>query len=390
LHLALPFAVLLLIGCRQNPEGPDGSVEADAGVPRACIPVPGDEVHPPTAGTWDDLGSPSGQQGLTLALTDGEVLLGTTDGVWRRVRNGSSPWARAGLEGNMVRALLVVPGQDGGLALFAGTTPSPSSGRPESLYRSDDEGTTWVPRAQGLSNPQEGFIGVAQLKRQPGAEADGVGVLFAALSGSTLVRSANAGESWEVIKGEPAHMASYDCVLHLADGHLYQGCEAPLDFAWIERRLVDGSGAPSKVVASEDIGNRRPNSFASSFASPGRVYAGLEGAVICIDAEGWGWRFQAPRDGPYLYVTAIWIDPTIPDHLIFGGFTQDENVDFPLMEVFAAEGSARRVGPPPVMGTDPRIWDGKQDGDALFLLVGTRYGTQPDRVLVWLRHLPSQ
>jgi photosystem II stability/assembly factor-like uncharacterized protein len=84
---------------------------------------------------------------LTLCRSNGSILAGTEDGVYRS-GDGHS-WQEGGLQGKTIRALTAAPGG----AAYAGTQPA-------ALYRSEDGGETWSE--------------VESLRRVPGAEEWGL------------------------------------------------------------------------------------------------------------------------------------------------------------------------------------------------------------------------
>ncbi|MGA9520908.1 MAG: hypothetical protein WBV82_05560, partial [Myxococcaceae bacterium] len=208
---------------------------------------------------------------------------------------------------------------------------------------------------------------------QPGPEAEGLGVLYANMSGTTVARSVDGGRSWEFVVGKAQIQANYPCVLHVPTGdpgQLYQGCEAPLDVAWVARRDITSRTGPLPaqvtLVHHDEIENRRPNSLTSGPGRPGRVYVGLEGGLIWLEGDAWDWVYQKeagpPTFGLYTYVRAIWIDPCDPDHLVFGGTINGVNPRLNLYETFDHGPDVQFVDPPFSLGADPRIETGAAAG----------------------------
>src|SRR5205823_14836865 len=68
-----------------------------------------------------------------LRRTDGHVLAGTNDGLYRSA-DGGRGWQRVGLEGRQV--LEVMPAPRDPRTVYAGTVPA-------ALFRSSDGGATW-------------------------------------------------------------------------------------------------------------------------------------------------------------------------------------------------------------------------------------------------------
>ena len=117
--------------------------------------------------------------------------------------------------------------------------------------------------------------------------------LYANLSGPSVAISTDGGLNWALANGETEVFFGDACVIHILDsepGTLYQGCEAPLDNAWVATQDIDPANpfALSNftfVAGGPDFAleNRRPNGLASGPARPGTLYAGLEGALIALD-----------------------------------------------------------------------------------------------------------
>jgi hypothetical protein len=70
---------------------------------------------------------------LTLCRSNGNILAGTDDGVYRSADGRS--WQPSGCDGRAVRAIATPPGING--AVYAGTQPA-------ALYRSGDNGRSWA------------------------------------------------------------------------------------------------------------------------------------------------------------------------------------------------------------------------------------------------------
>ncbi|HEX5633601.1 MAG TPA: hypothetical protein VFX50_10240, partial [Gemmatimonadales bacterium] len=155
----------------------------------------------------------------------------------------------------------------------------------------------------------------------------GMPELYANMSGTSIARSGDLGETWTYVHGGADWYATYDCVLHVVPeqpSRLWQGCEAPLDVAWIRRFDLAGSASPlgDGLTVVEGISNRRVNSFWSFPVDPGAVYAGVEGGLLRIAPGGqWRWIYAVPPNGNrlYTYVRFVWVDPRDPQHIVFGG-----------------------------------------------------------------------
>lgn len=290
-----------------------------------------------------DLGQPAApasslsesQRGVVVG---GEILVATGDGLWRRRLDASQPWARAGLTGLDVAFVIRDAGPRG--RLFAGGQPT-TVGAP-ALYVSHDSGRSWEPALSSPKDPdgkQEGFV---DLVVSP-LDSD---YLFAGLAGGPgIAFSTDGGRNWARVNGETDSYFGYSCHIGLLpeqNDKLYQGCELPLDFASLKvydlnARALGVIGKPRTVVDVDRISNRRPQVLVGSPARKGWMYAGLEGAVVAFTAEGkleYVYRADETGRDPYIYVTALWIDPANPRHLVFGGGLNGPDGELTAFETF--------------------------------------------------------
>ncbi|HEX6536217.1 MAG TPA: hypothetical protein VF041_16620 [Gemmatimonadaceae bacterium] len=311
-------------------------------------PPPPPPPPPPTQPQWRDLGVvPGVSSGEAIAVSGNDVLVGTVDGVWRHPLLGSGDWRRSGLPGVHVLVLRTAPGASS--TVYAGADPSGSADALP-FYRSDDGGTTWTGSGDGLYwDLGQSYPPMFDIAVQPDP-ASPVTPLYANMNGVSIARSLDGGRTWSFVVGTVDAFGD-PCHVHIAQRDpttLYQGCEAPLDRAWVGRFDIarhDSAalGERTFVVGSDlhrGIGNRRPNSFFSLPSDSGTVYVGLEGGLIAVhgvDDFEWIWRGDASRPAPgaYTYVRAIWIDPADSNHLIFGGGTTSfDSVRAGLHETF--------------------------------------------------------
>jgi hypothetical protein len=307
---------------------------------------------------WRDLGelpvaASTALNHTPLVVSGDRILVGTSDGIWARPHDGSGDWAQAGLEGIVVFATRRHPTLEA--TVFAAGQPVDDLQAPP-FYRSDDGGTTWLPSASWPRNSfdqsTEPFFDLAVAPDDPDR-------LYANLSGPSIAISTDGGITWALANGETEVFFGDPCVIHILDadpGTLYQGCEAPLDIAWVATLDIDPSNPFTLanftfVAGGPDLAleNRRPNSFASGPARAATLYAGLEGALIALDDTGFDFAFRADEgstDPPYAYITGIWLDPANPDRLVFGGGVNGENTVLSLFETRDHGETIRRVRAP--------------------------------------------
>lgn len=310
------------------------------------------------ADRWRDLGELPAPASTALnhtpmVVSGGRVLVGSSDGVWARPLDGSGDWASVGLEGVSVFATRRHPTLEA-TVFAAGQPVADLEAAP--FYRSDDGGSTWVPSAVWPRNvfdqSTEPFFDLAVAPDDPDR-------LYANLAGPSVAISTDGGITWALANGETEVFFGDPCVMHVLESQpdtLFQGCEAPLDNAWVATQSIDAADPFTLanftfVVGGPDFAleNRRPNSFASGPARPSTLYAGLEGALIALDGSGFEFVFHAEdgsTDPPYAYITGIWLDPGDPDHLVFGGGVNGENTVLSLFETRDHGATVRRIRAP--------------------------------------------
>jgi hypothetical protein len=319
-----------------------------------------------SAAIWRTLGELPAQATTALNHTpliiSGEfVLVGTADGLWTRALDGGGDWTRAGLAGVGIFATRTQPGNE--TTVFAAGMPAADPAAPP-FYRSDDAGMNWVAATTFPRNPfdasSEPFYDLAVAPDDPGR-------LYANLSGPSVAISTDGGMNWALANGETEVFFGDPCVIHVLESAprlLYQGCEAPLDDAWVATQTIDPANPLTLadftfVAGGPDFAleNRRPNAMTSGPARPDTLYVGLEGALIALDAGGFEFAFRS-EDGasepPYIYVSALWADPDDEDHLVFGGGVNGENTVFSLFETFDHGETLRRIRAPEAL-IDPAV-----------------------------------
>lgn len=260
-----------------------------------------------------------------LAVRQGELFASTFDGVWSRDASASTSaaWRRRGLAGQELGRILVT--RTGALLTtrfkFGTTTPG--------IFRSGDGGTSWTTHGEALLQRDSGAY-------WPALDLVAVQVgrterLVAGLDGGGLAVSDDDGRTWRIAL-RPQNCPH--CPLlpdPLVPSRIFQGCECPLDAAWIAS--VDLASEPpvsTDILDPRVLDNRRINSFALSTA--GNLFAGVEGGMVrlprrpdgSVDPGSHRWLFRADETSslPYVYVSAIWVDPCDEDHVIFAGYTQ--------------------------------------------------------------------
>jgi len=304
------------------------------------------------------------------------VLVGTSDGIWARPLDGAGEWTQSGLAGIGIFTTRRHPTIEA--TVFAAGLPADDPQAPP-FYRSDDGGNAWLP---GVTFPRNSFDQSSEPFFDLSVAPDDPDRLYANLSGPSVAISTDGGLNWALANGATEVFFGDACVIHILDsmpGTLFQGCEAPLDSAWIATQDIDPANPFTLsnftfVAGGPDFAleNRRPNGLASGLARPATLYAGLEGATIALDDSGFDFVFRAEEgseDPPYVYVAAIWLDPDDADHLVFGGGINGENTELALYESRDHGETIRRIQMPRAL-TDPSVEQiVTADEDALAVLV---------------------
>jgi hypothetical protein len=329
---------------------------------------------------WTDLGGPDAitpelvGNHETLIVTGNALLLGTSDGVWRRPLDAAiADWQRAGLDGQTIHALA----QTAGNARLVAAGYDPNDARSATAWYSLSGGADWVaaatwPRPAPGSPSLEAFRFVS-LEPDP-LDAN---VVYGGLDADTVAVTVDGGATWVLANGATTPNFGYACVSHRPRTALVllQGCELPLDVAWVGARDVSEADRFSLtnfrfVFGYPDIteiGNRRINAIAAVSGRDDRILVGVEGGLLELTSTDGRWsgrnaidaRVVYRSDGdnpnrPYAYMRAI--APLRPDgrHVLFGGTVNGPNEVLSLFET-ANGGLTVQLVPTPMEFIDPRV-----------------------------------
>lgn len=357
--IAAALAAAILFGCDS-----DGSFD------------PPDE----TEWEWTDLGGPDAitpelvGNHETLVVAGNALLLGTSDGVWRRPLDAAiADWQRAGLDGQTIHALAKTAGN---MRLVAAGY-DPDDARSPTAWYSLSGGADWVaaatwPRPAPGSPSLEAFR-FASLEPDP-LDAN---VVYGGLDADTVAVTVDGGATWVLANGATTPNFGYACVPHRPRTAfvLLQGCELPLDVAWVGARDVSEADRFSLtnfrfVFGYPDIteiGNRRINAIAAVSGRDDRILVGVEGGLLELTSTDGRWsgrnaidaRVVYRSDGddsnrPYTYMRAI--APLRADgrHVLFGGTVNGPNDVLSLFETTNG-GLTVRLVPTPMEFIDPRV-----------------------------------
>lgn len=328
---------------------------------------------------WTDLGGPGAPTPEVVAnhetlVVAGDVLfLGTADGVWRRPLTGATGWARSGLDGKAIHALTTT--SDGARLVAAGYDPQDAGG-PTAWY-STTGGLDWIaasvwPKAAPGSAAAGQSFRFASLEPDP----DDANVVYGGLDADSIAVTVDGGATWIMTDGATEPNFGYPCVSHRPRGALVllQGCELPLDVAWVgardvleaDRFRLTGFRYLYGFPNMDELGNRRINSMVAPPARSDRVLVGVEGGLVELTSEDGAWtdrteiaaRWVFRSDGeesavPYAYIRAI--APLGGDgrRVLFGGTVNGTNE---VLSLFESNGGsiAWRVDSPFELD-DPRV-----------------------------------
>jgi photosystem II stability/assembly factor-like uncharacterized protein len=295
--------------------------------------------------TWSS--TPLGETAFSLALSPAApavVVAGTGDGAWRS-SDGAGSWksANTGLVNRAIQSLATTaqPGR-----VYAGGT----NGK---VYRSDDEGRSWLPNAPDVGSNTMSGLAVdptnADVVYAGGYAPDGVfkstnggatwsplstgdppitgyalvvdptspAIVYAAAFGG-VYRSTQGGDNWVLVSNGLYPLPVSLVIDPAAPGTLYAGAAAnPSSFPGVFK-TTNGGGLWSPV--NTGLPNVPDTNVAALALDPntGAVYAGLEGVGVYKTIDG-GTSWTPLNAGlTNLDVTALRVDPELPDTVYAG------------------------------------------------------------------------
>jgi len=337
---------------------------------------------PPAGGgddwAWTDLGAPNAAtpSGVsnheTLVVAGGLVFLGTEDGVWMRSLDGGAGWARSGLDGRAIHALVqtAVPRR----LVAAGYDPRDA--RAPTAWYSTTAGASWIEAAVWPLVPV-GWPDAGNAFRFASLTADpfDANVVYGGLDADTVAVTTDGGATWILANGAITTGFGSPCVPYRPRAAvLLQGCELPQDVAWVGASDVDTDDRYSLsgfryVFGYPDftqIGGRRINAIAGVSDRDDRVLVGAEGALIELTSTDAQWSarsttasrtiYRSDADtaiSPYVYVRAIASIDGSSD-VLFGGTVNGTNTALSLFETRDGGLTRQRLSAPDGL-VDPRV-----------------------------------
>jgi hypothetical protein len=357
--------------------------------------------------TWTELGGPDAEVSSRaanhepLVVAGSHLLLGTADGVWRRALSGTDTWERAGLDGLAIHAIALT--QDGGGRVIAAGFDPTNDQAPTAWY-STNGGASWTPASTWPQvpngSPFEGYsFPFYALEPDP----EDAGVTYGGMSADTVAVTVDGGATWVMSDGVTEPSFGDACVSHRPADVLVllQGCELPLDTAWVgARRVIEQDrfrlpdfrflyGYPNY----EELENRRINSIAGLRGRNDRVLVGVEGGLVELTTQSGQWtdreditarwimRGGAGSTLPYAYIRAIATLDEEGGHLLFGGTVNGRNETLSLFETKDGGAKVDQLRAPMTLH-DPRVEQAWRLDDRDILLVISEVDpadTRPDR-----------
>ncbi|HEX6994685.1 MAG TPA: hypothetical protein VF339_11130 [Gammaproteobacteria bacterium] len=369
------------------------AIAAAAAVAGACDGGGSIGRSPGNDWSWSDLGGPDAPtpdlvaNHETLVVAGDILLLGTADGVWRRPLTDVADWQRSGLAGKAIHALTATA--DGARLVAAGYDAEDAAG-PTAWYSTTGgldwiAASAWPKGAPGSAAPGQSFR-FASLEADP-LDAD---VVYGGLDADSIAVTVDGGATWILTDGADEPSFGYPCVAHRPRGALVllQGCELPLDAAWVgardilatDRFRLPGFRYLYGYPNADELGNRRINSIVAPPARADRVLVGVEGGLVELTSKDGAWTDRTnvaarwifrsngeSSDVPYAYIRAI--APLGGDgrRVLFGGTVNGVN---DVLSLFESNGGdiAWRVDSPFEL-EDPRVEQAVRLGESDVLLV---------------------
>ncbi len=256
----------------------------------------------------------------SLIYNNGHVFAATTDGIWKN-NLSDGQWSRSGLDGKVITAIYKHPEVEN--KFFAGIR---SDNKMKTLYISNDGGISWEaatkPVYDTYGSRYEEYMCFAARPGHPNhiyANLDG---------GSTIAVSTDGGNNWTRMNNmEYSYFGYHSNIVFMPNNpnNIFQGSEAPLDYAWLGRYEIDHADPVQlqnfiTIIDYTTWSNRRPNQLKAFTHSPGNLYIGQEGALSKVTGSTNQFIFSREvGEFPYSYIYGVWVNPSNPEHILFGG-----------------------------------------------------------------------
>jgi len=265
---------------------------------------------------------------ISLATTERYLYAGTWgDGVFRKdVTVEDSEWEYLGFDGEIVKSIYIDPAFP--QTVYVGLSVCEEineHGEPHSLYRSVDGGQNWVFCDQNIVYSYD------TLCRLPVLCIDGIPgdpwTLYAT-SSAHVFKSTNQGLSWSLIYDQYDGAGLHDLKIDPSNPQcIWAAGEGSIEWPTIIKS-TDGGQTWTSVTPDFD-GCNACYSIVIGPQNSDIVYAGTEGCLLKTVNGGADWS-NVFSPGSYPYIKGMVLDPSRPNHIIFGESPNGENFPFKL------------------------------------------------------------
>ncbi|UCD94684.1 MAG: hypothetical protein JSU69_01135 [Candidatus Zixiibacteriota bacterium] len=251
----------------------------------------------PAFASWENLGLHDIRV-WTVSLCEGRLYAGTEDGIyWLDLTGPEAYWTPIGLQGQTVRALLILSVD----TILAGLTSGETS-----IYRTTDGGENWEPFQNGYGGGE--FHPVYAFDRMPG-QSD---TIFAT-GNAVVARSIDGGLSWQEVWGGWEWMAMGVVFVRVDpnfDSVVWAGGEAAIFAPWL-LKSTDG-GESWDFLDIYGGGDNRCHDIAVYPGNSERAWVSMEGRVRVTNDGGESWSDVLVNE---YYLYGIEIDSLRPSLL---------------------------------------------------------------------------
>ncbi|GEM_PF-2051593 len=295
-----------------------------------------DDLH-----NWTFLGF-EGLMVNSLAVTENYLYAGVGSydhagikslGVFRKnIKDQGSKWKYVGFMTNMVESIHVA--NDSKNTIYVGISygtgfgltrvrPIYSRLRPHSLFKSSNDGNTWIPCDNGLRRLffRSMIFDISTSTKNPNH--------ICVFADNKVFKSTDKGKNWEHIWNKENmnfYQSNIVAIGPTNDNIIWVGGESMSFNAFLEKS-IDG-GASWTTLALPNAWNNAVNSIAIHPSDSNTVYIGMEGHLVKTINGGKNWSvILSPEEYPYF--KALRLDPLNPDH-IFAGFGPNAGTASPI------------------------------------------------------------
>ncbi len=243
-------------------------------------------VGPDAASQWVQLGL-EGQVVRSVSQTDWGLFAGTRFGGVFRLAREANDWESLGLSTVIIQSIIFVPGTPS--RLLVGLDPQEVFQITEAaIYATEDSGRTWFASDGGMAAANGGMFWAPSLAVDPRRPRR----LFWQL-GSLILRSDDAGLTWDFVLGDPKENGGADATSIVAsadvDGQIFAAVGSPLG-TFLVYRSTDGGDTWDFVIPFP----RNEISIFTLVLGPGgqTLWASMGGLIARSDDGADSWQIS--------------------------------------------------------------------------------------------------